>query len=121
MAELILDDGLLNGLGVERLKLLTEGKQSKGPEQIKQGVAREREILKQLEELEQAAQAAAADPKAKAKPASKGTPNAEALNNELNEIRQFQAQGWILIGYPCQLSQAKLLEEAFTGYQSKLD
>lgn len=26
-----------------------------------------------------------------------------------------------MIGYPCQLSQAKLLEESLTGYQSKLD
>jgi len=86
LAEFILDDALLNGLVVERLKLLTEGKTAKGPEQIKQGVAREREILKQLDEIEQAAQAVAADPKAKGKGAGKG-PSAEALNAELNEIK----------------------------------
>lgn len=64
----MLDDALLNGLVVERLKLLTEGKVGRGAEAIKAGVAREREIVKQLEELEAAAQAAAADPKAKNKP-----------------------------------------------------
>ena len=47
----------------------------------------------------QAAQAAAADPKGKNK-APKGGPNPEQLNAELNEIRSFKAQGWILIGYP---------------------
>jgi hypothetical protein len=66
-------------------------------------VQREREILKTLDELEQAAAAAAADPKGKNK-AAKGGPNPEALNAELNEIRSFKASGWILIGYPTQLS-----------------
>jgi hypothetical protein len=99
LAEFVLDDHLLNGLVIERLKLLTEGTKSKGPDSIKDGVKREREILKQLEDIEQAAQAAAADPKGKNKPA-KGGPNPEQLNAELNEIRSFKAQGWILIGYP---------------------
>jgi len=110
LAELILDDSLINVLVVERLKLLSEGKTQKGTEAIKQGVAREREIMKQLEEIDAAAQAAAADPKAKAPKVTKGGPNPEQLNSELNEIRSFKATGWILIGYPQQLSQAKLLE-----------
>ena len=48
----MLDDALLNSLVIERLKLLTEGKAPKGPEAIKAGIIREREILKQLEEIE---------------------------------------------------------------------
>jgi hypothetical protein len=36
----------LNGLVIERLKLLMEGKAAKGAEAIKAGVVREREILK---------------------------------------------------------------------------
>lgn len=43
---------MLNSLVIERLKLLTEGKPLKGPESIKAGLVREREILKQLEEIE---------------------------------------------------------------------
>lgn len=46
LADLVLDDILLNGLVVERLKLLTEGRVSKGTEAIKAGVIREREIVK---------------------------------------------------------------------------
>jgi hypothetical protein len=36
----------LNGLVIERLKLLMEGKATRGAETIKAGVVREREILK---------------------------------------------------------------------------
>lgn len=75
-----------------------------GQEQIKAGVARERELLKQLEELEIAAAQAAADPKAKAVKHAKGAATPEALKAELDEIRSFKASGWILIGYPIQLS-----------------
>ena len=46
LADLVLDDLLLNGLVVERLKLLTEGRVSKGTDAIKAGVIREREIVK---------------------------------------------------------------------------
>lgn len=120
LAELVLDDHLLNGLVIERLKLLTEGKSLKGTDAIKDGVKREREILKQLEDIEQAAQAAAADPKGKNK-APKNAADPEKLNAELNEIKSFKAQGWILIGYPQQLSQAKLLEQELTGFVSKAD
>lgn len=90
LSDLVLDDALLNSLVIERLKLLTEGKQPKGPDAIKAGIIREREILKQLEEIEATATLAAADPKAKAKP-TKGGPDPEKLNNELNEIRSFKA------------------------------
>lgn len=121
LADLVLDDTLLNGLVIERLKLLCEGKTTKGAEQIKAGVAREREIVKQLEELEAIAAQAAADPKAKAAKPAKGQPNPETLNAELTEIRSFKASGWILIGYPKQLSQIKLLEQELTGFVSKID
>lgn len=121
LADLILDDNLLNGLVIERLKLLTEGKVPKGVDALKAGVAREREILKQLEEIEAAAAQVAADPKAKAAKPAKGQPNPEALNAELTEIKSFKATGWILIGYPKQLSQIKLLEQELTGFVSKID
>lgn len=52
LAEFILDDQLLNGLVIERLKLQTEGKSPLNDDQIKAGVAREKEICKQLEELD---------------------------------------------------------------------
>lgn len=54
-------------------------------------MAREREIVKQLEELEAIAAQAAADPKAKAAKPAKGQPNPETLNAELTEIRSFKA------------------------------
>jgi hypothetical protein len=47
-----LDDRLLNGLVIERLKLQSEGKTPVTDEQIKAGILKEREIVKQLEELD---------------------------------------------------------------------
>ncbi len=80
-----------------------EGKAAKGAEAIKAGVVREREILKQLEEIEAAA-VVATDAKGKAAKAPKGGPDPEKLQSELNEIRSFKSTGWILLGYPKQLS-----------------
>lgn len=52
LADFILDDRLLNGLVIERLKLQSEGKTPVTDEQIKAGILKEREIVKQLEELD---------------------------------------------------------------------
>lgn len=110
MAEFILDDFLINTLVVERLKLHAEGKPERSLESIKAGCLREREIVKQLEEIEQNAEVKAeADPKKKGK-SSKGGLDPEKLQQELAEIRNYKAAGWVLIGYPRQLSQAKLFE-----------
>lgn len=87
---------------------------------LEAGVKREREIVAQLEEIEAAAQAAAADPKGKGK-GSKGGPDPDKLKSELEEIRGFKAQGYILLDYPRTLNQAKALEYRLSGFKSQLD
>jgi hypothetical protein len=52
----VLDDSLLTTLFIERMKLQFEGKNlMKGNGEIRAGLAREQEIIKQLEDLEQLA------------------------------------------------------------------
>jgi len=42
--------------------------------------------------------------KSKASKVAKGGPDPEKLQKELDDIRSFKANGWILIGYPKKLS-----------------
>lgn len=118
LADLVLDESLLNTLVIERLRFLAHSKPPAGTESIRAGVVREREILKQLEDIEAAAALAAADPKA-AKKAAKGGPDPEKLNAELAELRSFKASGWILTGFPRQLSQLKRFEQELSGFVSE--
>lgn len=91
MADLVLDDYLLNQLVVERLKLHAEGKPERSLESIKAGCLREREIIKQIEEIDLTADSKVdLDPKKKAK-VNKGGPDPEKLQQELLEIRSFKA------------------------------
>lgn len=84
-----------------------------------QSVKAERKLMKEMAELEENNSGMQADPKAKGKP--KGGPDPEKLQKDLDELRKFKANGWILVDFPRTLNQAKLLEERLTGFKSILD
>ena len=104
-------------LFVEKLILDYTGVTFEEPDLLN-GIKKEREIIEQLEELDSGA--VVSDPKAKGKGAKSG-PDPEKLKQELEDIRRFKATGWILIGFPHSLSQAKLLEQRLTGFQCGVD
>ena len=45
----------------------------------------------------------------------------ETLREELDLIKSVQQRGWILLDFPRNLTQMKLLETALSGYESKAD
>jgi hypothetical protein len=40
-----------------------------------------------------------------------------ALNHELADMEKLPTNGWVLVDFPCSYAQAKLLEEALSGYR----
>jgi hypothetical protein len=40
----------------------------------------------------------------------------EALNKEQAELMKAKTNGWVLVDFPCTYAQAKLLEQALSGY-----
>ena len=76
-------------------------------------MAKETELLEQLEEAKQN-EGTEVDPKGKGKP--KAVKSAQEVQEELNALMSFEKKGWILLDFPRNLSQAKLLEKAFTGF-----
>ena len=51
----------------------------------------------------------------------KGATSDEVLREELEAIRTLQPQGWILVDFPRNLKQMKLLEAGLSGYIPKAD
>ena len=45
----------------------------------------------------------------------------ESLKEELEQIRTVTPRGWILVNFPRNLNQMKLLETSLSGYISKAD
>ena len=93
---------------------------------IHQGCIREREILHQLKDTDQTEMGTAEvkkDDKAKKGPPPKGQVKGsdELLKEELETIRRMDVNGWILVGFPRTLTQAKLLERALSGYETKAE
>lgn len=43
------------------------------------------------------------------------------LKEELEGLRKMDVNGWILVGFPRTLAQAKLLEKSLSGYEAKFD
>ena len=66
---------------------------------------------------------AAAEPAKKGGKPAKGakTGGAEELREELESIRNIAPKGWILIDFPRNLTQMKLLETCLSGYESMAD
>ena len=81
-------------------------------------IAKEAELLEQLEEAK-ANEGAEVDPKAKGKP--KAVKSVQEVKDELDALLSFEKTGWILVDFPRNLTQAKLLEKAFTGYETISD
>ena len=40
-----------------------------------------------------------------------------SLNEELDALATTEAMGWVLVDFPCNYAQAKLLEEAMSGFK----
>lgn len=59
------------------------------------------------------------DPKGKGKP--KAVKSVQEVQDELKALLSFEKKGWILLDFPRNLTQAKLLEKAFTGFQTISD
>ena len=41
----------------------------------------------------------------------------QALTEELEDLQKTDANGWVLVDFPCSYAQAKLLEQAMSGYK----
>lgn len=39
------------------------------------------------------------------------------LEKEMSELDSLPVNGWVLVDFPCNYAQAKLLEEALSGYK----
>ena len=64
-----------------------------------------------------------AKPDKKGGKAAKGgkTSEVDTLKEELEAIRSVASKGWILIDFPRNLTQMKMLETCLSGYESKAD
>jgi adenylate kinase family enzyme len=80
---------------------------------LRDKIQKESDLLEQLEEAKNG-DPADADPKAKGKKAGKAPEEIEA---EIKSLLQPDISGWILIDFPRDIKQAKLLENSFTGYE----
>ena len=121
------DDNLLVSLFIEKLKLeYANVDLSLNMDEIEAGVTREKEIEAQLAEMDQGEQKSA-DPLAKGKGADKKAKGGdkkspdEVLRDELEGIRATKLKGWVLLDFPKNLTQMKLLESALSGYESRID
>ena len=76
-----------------------------------------------MAEIEATNVAAAADPKAKkaAAPSKGQKAPEEQLKDELDEITKVKPEGFILLDFPKNLNQAKLLENAINGFKAMTD
>lgn len=45
----------------------------------------------------------------------------QTLQEELEEMQQTESNGWVLVDFPCSYAQAKLLEEAMSGFKPSLE
>ena len=43
------------------------------------------------------------------------------LNEELEVLKCTDAMGWVLVDFPCNYAQAKLLEEAMSGFKASAE
>lgn len=82
---------------------------------MRASIEKEAELLELLEEAKN--EAADADPKKK----GKGARTPQEIQDELDQLLSFEKSGWILMDFPRNLNQAKLLENAFTGFQATTD
>jgi adenylate kinase family enzyme len=41
------------------------------------------------------------------------------LTTETKELLRLASNGWVLVDFPCSYAQAKLLEQALSGYKPK--
>jgi hypothetical protein len=112
------DDGLLVQLFIQKLKLTYPAAGTSAEEreqQMRANIEKEVELLEQLEEAKN--ETAEADPKKK----GKGARTPQEIQDELDQLLSFDKSGWILMDFPRNLNQAKLLENAFTGFQAITD
>ena len=123
LPNLVFDDQMMVNLFVERLKLEYEGQDlAVSQADLEAGILREKELVDQLAEMEE--NTAAAEPAKKGgKPAAKGgkTSDLDTLKEELDSICSIAPKGWILVDFPRNLTQMKLLETCLSGYESKAD
>ena len=89
---------------------------------LEAGIVREKELVEQLSELDDGSAADAKHDKKGGKAAKGGkTSDVDILNEELEAIRNVASKGWILIDFPRNLTQMKMLETCLSGYESKAD
>lgn len=126
LVTLVPDDNLLVSLFVERLKLEYAGVDlSMDMAEIEAGVKREQEIEASLSEMD-TIERKSADPAQKGKEkkskgnAEKKTPE-EQLHEELEAIRGIKLRGWVLLDFPKNLTQMKLLEQGLSDYENPAD
>ena len=121
LANLVFDDQMLVNLFIERLKLEYEGVDLEvSKEDLESGIKREKEIVEQLESMEENTAAAAPAKPAKGAPKGQKAPD-ESLREELESIRTVAPKGWILLDFPRNLTQMKMLETSLSGFESKAD
>lgn len=96
-----------------KLKWFYKDKVSTTPN-LRDKIQKEKDLLEQLDEAKNG-DPADADPKAKGKKGGGKTP--EEIEADIKTLLQPDISGWILIDFPRDIKQAKLLENSFTGYE----
>jgi len=118
---LVADDSLLVKLFIQKLKLTFPNppptKEAKLAE-MKENLAKAKELQEQLEEA--LANEQVVDDKAKGKP-GKATKSPQEIEADIKALLSVEVNGWILLDFPRTINQAKLLENALTGYTSPSD
>lgn len=122
LTNLVFDDQILVNLFIERLKLEYEGVSlGVSKEDLETGIRREKELVDQLSEINQENSGAPLDSKKGKAPPKGGKAPEESLKEELDQIRTVTPKGWILLDFPRNLTQMKMLETCLSGYESKAD
>mmetsp|Transcript_21955 Transcript_21955/g.34103 ORF Transcript_21955/g.34103 Transcript_21955/m.34103 type:complete len:399 (+) Transcript_21955:2478-3674(+) len=85
---------------------------------MRENIEKEKELLEQLEDA-RANDGGDADPKGKGK--GKATKSPQEIQQEIDDLKALEVNGWILIDFPRNLNQSKLLEHEFTGFELNTD
>lgn len=99
LADLVSDEQILVDLFCQKLKLTFDGAEAPdADQQRREKIAKEKELLEQIEEAKAAEANEAADPKGKGK---KGAAKSAAeLEDDLTQLLSLDRSGWLLVDFP---------------------
>ena len=93
---------------------------------MRANLEKETELLEQLaeakeNEVPQAETNAKAPPAKGGKGAKNAVKSAKEIQDDIDDLMSVEKNGWILLDFPRNINQAKLMESIFTGFKSVTD